>query len=338
MREYVGHTAQICAILRKPAGTGPIVYDRSTSAAEPPTIVVDEGVTVAEDGTKAATNHSGEANEENGGKEALEASAGTTAQADADTNDDAASNNSYDPLFDDEGDAASSIAAQIERSARASPTAGDTPSVESDFTLPGFNLSSVLEPEMPGFPSSVHNKPQTPRAPPKKTVLPTVSRPTIPSFTDKSLPDLSEDLFLTLSVDGHCTVWDRQAYVEQKEGQQNFRTLDIPAKTPPWASSASWSPSGDKIYVGRRNATVDVYDLRQRTSKTIKLPPASGRVTAVLPLRDGSRILIGSSDALRLWNLDTTKFVIVGGNAGGATALRESSLSGLTSFFRYLRH
>jgi hypothetical protein len=80
------------------------------------------------------------------------------------------------------------------------------------------------------------------------------------------------------------------------------------------------------VYIGRRNATVDVYDLLTRRVKSIKLPANSKQVTSVLPLKDEVHLLVGSSDATRLYNLQTRKFAIVASQTGGATTLRRRRL------------
>lgn len=61
---------------------------------------------------------------------------------------------------------------------------------------------------------------------------------------------------------------------------------------------ACWSGDGNQIYAGRRNGTVDVWDVRQygsssktaRLLKTLKNPGSSGVVSCVAALPDGRHI------------------------------------------------
>jgi len=153
---------------------------------------------------------------------------------------------------------------------------------------------------------------------PKPPTLPKIDKPAIPSFTTvKTLPSLSDDVFFSLSADGECLVWDRSA-----EKNANARRLDLPKNTPPWSLTAAWSASGALLFVGRRNATVDVYDVDRAGLKTLRLPPASGKVTSVQPMPNNRHLLIASTDTVRLWDLKTGKFTIVPGASGSLTTLR----------------
>lgn len=73
------------------------------------------------------------------------------------------------------------------------------------------------------------------------------------------------------------------------------------------------------MYVGRRNASVSVYDLRTSTIETLYLPKSSGKVTGIHAMQDNRHILISSSDTVRLYNLETRRFTIVS-NMGGSTS------------------
>ena len=57
------------------------------------------------------------------------------------------------------------------------------------------------------------------------------------------------------------------------------------------------------MLVGRRNASIDVYDLRNLHRRTLHLPSASGPVTALDMMPDGKRLVCGSHDVIRLWDL-----------------------------------
>jgi len=111
-------------------------------------------------------------------------------------------------------------------------------------------------------------------------------------------------------------LWDRSVT------ELNVRSLDIPKNTPTWSISASWSASGKLIFVGRRNATVDVYNIQAGARRTLHLPKSSGKVTALQPMPNNRHLLIASSDTVRLWDLKSGKFTIVPGTMGGLTNLK----------------
>ncbi|KAF8964058.1 WD40-repeat-containing domain protein [Flammula alnicola] len=77
----------------------------------------------------------------------------------------------------------------------------------------------------------------------------------------------SPEILMTAFIDGHT---------KQRTG---VGRLWMNEKTPPWCLSACWSTDGAQIYAGRRNGTVDVWDVR-----ALKNTPAS-------------------VDNIRLWNV-----------------------------------
>ncbi|KAI7906667.1 WD40-repeat-containing domain protein [Cokeromyces recurvatus] len=100
---------------------------------------------------------------------------------------------------------------------------------------------------------------------------------------------------LTTSMDGQCLLWDRR--------ESNFKRLPLPERTPPWCLSACWSVDGKKIYVGRRNGTVDEYDFReQKWIQSFRMPANSGPVSFVKSMANGKHIICASNDNIRLWN------------------------------------
>ncbi|CAD6892559.1 unnamed protein product [Tilletia controversa] len=120
------------------------------------------------------------------------------------------------------------------------------------------------------------------------------------------------------------------------ENGRGVHALALPDKTPPWCATACWSAFGDRIYVGRRNETVDEWDLRMvggsrdevddskhnpRFVRSLKLPMGSGSVSALCAMPNGRHIVCGSFDNVRLWDTEatvaTTPFRIVAGHHGG---------------------
>jgi hypothetical protein len=60
-----------------------------------------------------------------------------------------------------------------------------------------------------------------------------VSRAALPSYSDGSVAQLGEDVFLSAALDGECLVWDRRA------SGGAARRLDIPKASSPWCISVS---------------------------------------------------------------------------------------------------
>jgi len=138
---------------------------------------------------------------------------------------------------------------------------------------------------------------------------------------------------MTAAMDGQVVLWDCRAASGAGYG---VGRLWMGEKTPPWCLSACWSPNGGQIYAGRRNGTVDVWDVRQlgrsgpaevpRLLKTLRNPPSSRIVSCVVAFPDGSHIACASSDNIRLWNAADAgegetrgrmQFKIIPGHHGG---------------------
>ncbi|KZV86553.1 WD40 repeat-like protein [Exidia glandulosa HHB12029] len=141
--------------------------------------------------------------------------------------------------------------------------------------------------------------------------------------------EFSQDMLLTASIDGQIVLWDRR--VRDRAGR-----LDMGDKCPPWCISASWSADGSQVYAGRRNGTIDVWDVRQlglkgqntpRVLKILRNPGSSGMVSCVTAFPDGRHVACASQDNIRLWNVqdaDTRSrslgFKIIAGHHGGVVS------------------
>ncbi|KAM0752827.1 WD40 repeat-like protein [Meredithblackwellia eburnea MCA 4105] len=142
-------------------------------------------------------------------------------------------------------------------------------------------------------------------------------RSRVPLFGAPSLPALSSDVFLSTSIDGEAVLWDRRIKNGDVGGARRF---DSPSHSENWCSSASWSISGQQVFVGRRNASIDVYDLRAGVTGTavplrsLTLPTSSGPVSAVATLPSGRHLLTASFDNIRLWDLSLTAVASAGGS------------------------
>ncbi|KAH6644259.1 transcription factor SPT8 [Boeremia exigua] len=141
-------------------------------------------------------------------------------------------------------------------------------------------------------------KPDTADAPlanglPHAEHLPTIVKDT------PTLPPSSESTFLSSSIDGSLSIWDR------RQPSPVARLLP-PRGTPPWCMNACWSPDGNFIYAGRRNGTVDEYSLHKTLSepaRTFKFPGVSGSVSAVRAMPNGRTLICASYDILRQYDL-----------------------------------
>ena len=129
----------------------------------------------------------------------------------------------------------------------------------------------------------------------------------------------SDSTFLAASIDGSIRVWDRR--------EPNPIARIQPRNTPPWCLSACWSPDGNYIYAGRRNCTVEEYDLRKglrNPERIFKFPTGSGAVTSVKAMPNSRHLICASYDILRLYDLmepqttrSTVPFLIVPGHRTG---------------------
>lgn len=142
------------------------------------------------------------------------------------------------------------------------------------------------------------------------------------SNRDEDAPPTSDSTFLATSIDGAIRVWDRR--------QANPVARILPRNTPPWCLSACWSPDGNFIYAGRRNNTVEEYDLRKGLKgpeRVFRFPNGSGAVTSVKAMPNGRHLICASYDILRLYDLkdsqatrSTVPFLIVPGHRTGVVS------------------
>ncbi|KAF1357516.1 WD40 repeat-like protein [Lizonia empirigonia] len=117
-----------------------------------------------------------------------------------------------------------------------------------------------------------------------------------------ALPPSSESTFLSASIDGTLSIWDRRQ-------PSPLARLQPPRGTPPWCMNACWSPDGNYIYAGRRNGTVDEYSLHKgfrEPERSFRFPSVSGPVSAVRAMPNGRTLICASYDILRQYDLTHT--------------------------------
>ncbi|PFH54299.1 hypothetical protein AMATHDRAFT_570 [Amanita thiersii Skay4041] len=225
----------------------------------------------------------------------------------APTDSDAKSEASYDPLFDDD------------------PEGGGAHDTEDKATVNEVPSAAAIGATSQGTEST--QRPTSSIPAPKNA----------PPFLDSATyATYSFDLLMTAHIDGQVILWDRRVHSPGK----GVGRLWMSEKTPPWCLSACWSADGGQLYVGRRNGTVDVWDVRQlgrsgpsstpRIMKTLRNPLSSGVVSCVVAFPDCRHIACASVDNLRLWNVAETveqdgitkskggvQFKIIPGHHGG---------------------
>ncbi|GAA5943795.1 uncharacterized protein JCM15063_006496 [Sporobolomyces koalae] len=132
--------------------------------------------------------------------------------------------------------------------------------------------------------------------------------------------------FVSTSHDGMVMVWDKrlgssravvkrfgdfgteleqlQLVPKAKEGQDDERKGKARARDKS-CTSACWSSDGNQLHVARHSSTFSTYDLRHSDPiATYALPTSSGPITSILALSNGTQVLTGSWDCVRLWDLN----------------------------------
>ncbi|WPK25013.1 hypothetical protein PUMCH_002312 [Australozyma saopauloensis] len=156
------------------------------------------------------------------------------------------------------------------------------------------------------------------------------------SSSSKSATD--ENIFMSSGIDGTINIWDTRV-----SGSHSVLKLAVPDGVPPWCMNATWSNDGDKIYIGRRNNTVEEISLRKphesKSGSTMKpnvlkkllFPKGSGPVTALTITPNDNFLFCASNDNIRLYDLSllpeenststkrrATPYLVIPGHHGGA--------------------
>ncbi|KAF9535289.1 WD40-repeat-containing domain protein [Crepidotus variabilis] len=179
----------------------------------------------------------------------------------------------------------------------------------------------------PVVPANTQPQPSA-RAPPS-AIPPPKGAP--PLFDPVEYSTYSSDVLMTAFIDGQVILWDKRV----NSPGSGVGRLWMSEKTPPWCLSACWSADGAQIYAGRRNGTVDCWDVRvlgqsgpantPRLFRTLRNPTSSGVVSCVAAFPDCRHIACASVDNIRLWNVadeearskSGVQFKIIPGHHGG---------------------
>lgn len=125
-----------------------------------------------------------------------------------------------------------------------------------------------------------------------------------PPATHYDTTQTSDSTFLSASMDGTLKIWDRRV-------PNPVARIGNRVGIPPWCMGACWSPDGNWIYVGRRNGTVEEYNIDKargghkgwHPERTFKFPGGSGPVSCVRSMPNGRHLICASHDILRLYDL-----------------------------------
>ena len=211
------------------------------------------------------------------------------------------------------------------------------------LALPGQQRPETIKKEAPKeappAPASAPAPAPAQRTPARPLPKPMFGSMSMPWQYDADVSRFSSDVLLTSTLSGQVLLWDRRVDNKAKPG---VRALPLPPHTPPWCTSVCWNHAGDRIYVGRRNETVDEWDVRMlpdvdaergtgaRSSsakapqllQSLRLPRGSGPVSAVSMMPNDRHIVCASFDNVRLWDTQPgpgteVPFKIVAGHHGG---------------------
>jgi transcriptional activator SPT8 len=221
----------------------------------------------------------------------------------------------YDPLFDDDmgGDAdaeGESVIPSNANTALPTPlTSSPPPSFTPGLALPTASGLDTFTSNANGYETppltSTSNPKQETRAPSPTGPTPLFAQNAsagpsrgegaargIPLLTRTTYGEFSNDVMMTSTMDGQVTLLDRRVPDNGRVGR-----LMAGEKAPPWCMSACWSGDGNQVMAGRRNGTLDIWDVRRTSNsrapnllRTMKTPQESGSISCVVAFPDGRHI------------------------------------------------
>ena len=110
-----------------------------------------------------------------------------------------------------------------------------------------------------------------------------------PPATNHDPSQTSPHTFLSSTIDGTIRIWDRR--VPNPVARMGTRV-----GVPPWCMSAVWSFDGNMIYAGRRNGTVEEFDIHKakrgwEPERTLRFPVGSGPISCLKPMANGRHLV-----------------------------------------------
>jgi transcriptional activator SPT8 len=222
---------------------------------------------------------------------------------------------SHDSLFDEDLDVDGETAP-----ASNDITIAPTPSPHPTITATGSAQKSPLKPTplnlaLPGMQKpGVESKTGSSSNPGVPSSGRAGAASNIPLLSKTSYKQFSEDVILYSSMDGQVVLIDRRVPSYGGASGVGVGRLMPGEKAPPWCMSVSqllawsilnkllifqacWSGDGNQVLAGRRNGTVDIWDVRRSSTssapnllRTLKTPAESGPVSCVVALPDGQHV------------------------------------------------
>ncbi|OAQ97205.1 hypothetical protein LLEC1_05544 [Akanthomyces lecanii] len=162
--------------------------------------------------------------------------------------------------------------------AKTEPSQEPVPTSSAPRTEEASATQATQSDTLPGTEPAVDSTPKSPII---------VSDATAGKQRDQS--QTSATTFLASAMDGTIRIWDRRVPTP-------VARISPRAGVPPWCMSACWSPDGNMIYAGRRNGTVEEYDVHKarrgwEPERVLKFPGGSGAVSAVKPMVNGRHLV-----------------------------------------------
>ncbi|KAK3330715.1 SPT8-like protein [Apodospora peruviana] len=193
-------------------------------------------------------------------------------------------------------------AAQPEAGAQNGAAAGG-PDTAMDLDQPSTAPQQVVPPSGPdqGTQSQDQDANEAPNSSNPAPSSPAMIFKSAAAQPDQDPTQSSTSTFLSAAIDGTIRIWDRRV-------PDPVARIGTRRGVPPWCMSACWSPDGNWIYAGRRNGTVEEFNVHKARSgwqpeRSLKFPGGSGAVSCVRPMVNGRHLVCASHDILRLYDL-----------------------------------
>ncbi|KAI1750479.1 WD40-repeat-containing domain protein [Xylaria castorea] len=167
------------------------------------------------------------------------------------------------------------------------------PSTQEPVAVTADNSLPLEPPPLTQANSSIGQEGEPPQSP--STVF------AAPPTTHLDTTQTSDSTFISASIDGTIRIWDRRM-------PNPVARIDNRPGVPPWCMGVCWSPDGNWIYAGRRNGTVEEFNVQKaragwQPERILKFPGGSGPVSCVRPMPNGRHLVCASHDILRLYDL-----------------------------------